>query len=137
MGMKVAAVSTLCLDARVFDAMWMAGTPCPYLGAIGDDAKSGWEKNPDDVPSGSLIFSKKKFGKTFPNPTVGCVIAKNSKIISKAVTNQSGRPHAEEIALAKAGHKAKGASMYVTLEPCFHSSKNGSCTDQILSLIHI
>lgn len=60
MGMKVAAVSTLCQDARVFDAMWMAGTPCPYLGAIGDDAKSGWETNPDDVPSGSLIFSKKK-----------------------------------------------------------------------------
>ncbi len=60
MGMKVAAVSTLCQDARVFDAMWMAGTPCQYLGAIGDDAKSGWEENPDDVPSGSLIFSKKK-----------------------------------------------------------------------------
>ena len=48
-------------------------------------------------------IAKKKFGKTFPNPTVGCVIAKNSKIISKAVTNKSGRPHAEEIALAKAG----------------------------------
>ena len=60
MGMKVAAVSTLCQEARVFDAMWMAGTPCPYLGAIGDDAKSGWEENPDDVPCGSLIFSKKK-----------------------------------------------------------------------------
>ena len=60
MGMKVAAVSTLCQDARVFDAMWMAGTPCPYLGAIGDDAKSGWEENPDVVPSGSLIFAKKK-----------------------------------------------------------------------------
>ena len=74
----------------------------------------------------------KKIWKNFPNPTVGCVIAKNSKIISKAVTNKSGRPHAEEIALAKAGHKAKGASMYVTLEPCFHSSKDGSCTDQIL-----
>ena len=60
MGMKVAAVSTLCQDARVFDAMWMAGTPCPYLGAIGDDAKKGWEENPDDVPSSSLIFAKKK-----------------------------------------------------------------------------
>ena len=43
MGMKVAAVSTLRQDARVFDAMWMAGTPCPYLGDIGDDAKKGWE----------------------------------------------------------------------------------------------
>ncbi len=77
-------------------------------------------------------IAKKKFGQTFPNPTVGCIIAKNSKIISKAVTNHSGRPHAEEIALTKAGSKSKGATMYVTLEPCFHSSKNGSCTDQIL-----
>ena len=77
-------------------------------------------------------IAKKKFGQTFPNPTVGCVIAKKSKIISKAVTNNSGRPHAEEIALSKAGLQSKGATMYVTLEPCFHSSKNGSCTDQIL-----
>ena len=60
MGMKVAAVSALCQDARVFDAMWMAGTPCPYYGAIGDDARNGWEENPDDVPSASVIFDKKK-----------------------------------------------------------------------------
>ena len=79
-----------------------------------------------------MTLPKKKFGQTFPNPTVGCVIAKKSKIISKAVTNQSGRPHAEEIALKKAGDNSKGATMYVTLEPCFHSSRNGSCTDQIL-----
>lgn len=59
MGMKVAAVSTLCQDARVFDAMWMAGTPCPHYGAIGDDARKGWEENPDEVPSGSYIFKKK------------------------------------------------------------------------------
>ena len=59
MGMKVAAVSTLCTDHRVFDAMWMAGTPCPHYGAIGDDARKGWEENIDDVPSGSLIFKKK------------------------------------------------------------------------------
>ncbi len=77
-------------------------------------------------------IAKKRYGQTFPNPTVGCVIAKNEKIISQGVTNQSGRPHAEEIALTKAGEKSKGATMYVTLEPCFHSSKNGSCTDQIL-----
>ena len=59
MGMKVAAVSMLCQDARAFDAMWMAGTPCPHLGAIGDDAKKSWEENPEDVPSGSLVFKKK------------------------------------------------------------------------------
>jgi len=77
-------------------------------------------------------FASKNLGKTFPNPTVGCIISKNNKIISKGVTSSTGRPHAEEIALKKAGKKAKGAIMYVTLEPCFHSSQNGSCTDQIL-----
>ncbi len=77
-------------------------------------------------------FALKNLGNTFPNPSVGCIISKNNKIISKGVTSSTGRPHAEEIALKKAGKKAKGATMYVTLEPCFHSSQNGSCTDQIL-----
>ena len=77
-------------------------------------------------------IASKNLGKTFPNPSVGCIISKNNKIISKGVTSSSGRPHAEEIALKKAGKNAKGATMYVTLEPCFHSSQNGSCTDQIV-----
>ena len=59
MGMKVAAVSMLCQDARAFDAMWRAGTPCPYNGMIGDDAKQAWLDNPDDVPLESIIFKKK------------------------------------------------------------------------------
>lgn len=50
MGMKVAAVSTLCQDRRVFDAMWNAGTPCPYEGKIGDQAKVMWEENKDKWP---------------------------------------------------------------------------------------
>ena len=58
MGMKVAAVSTLCADPRVFDAMHMAGTYCPYMGAIGEDAREGWTENPDMVPEGSLVFKK-------------------------------------------------------------------------------
>ena len=58
MGMKVAAVSTLCADPRVFDAMHMAGTYCPYMGAIGEEAKEGWKENPDMVPEGSLVFKK-------------------------------------------------------------------------------
>ena len=60
MGMKVAAVSLLCQDARVFDAMWMAGTPCPYKGSIGDEAKTAWENNPEDVPTASKVFKKKE-----------------------------------------------------------------------------
>lgn len=59
MGMKVAAVSLLCQDSRVFDAMWMAGTYCPYQGKIGDEAKSGWEGSEDEVPDGSEVFKKK------------------------------------------------------------------------------
>jgi len=56
MGMKVAAVSTLCQDARVFDAMIMAGTPCPYKGKIGKDAEEAWGENPDDVPDGTRYY---------------------------------------------------------------------------------
>ncbi len=77
-------------------------------------------------------LAKKKFGSTFPNPVVGCLIVKNNKIVSTGVTASEGRPHAEEIALRKAGDKAKGSIMYVTLEPCFHKSRNGSCTEQII-----
>ena len=50
MGMKVAAVSVLCQDRRVYDAMEMAGTPCPYLGKIGDQATDGWKADPDRIP---------------------------------------------------------------------------------------
>ena len=59
MGMKVAAVSMLCQDVRVFDAMLMAGTPCPYRGKIGRDAHEAWENNLDDVPENSMVFKKK------------------------------------------------------------------------------
>ena len=50
MGMKVAAVSVMCQDRRVFDAMQMAGTPCPFFGDIGEEAASGWETSPNYIP---------------------------------------------------------------------------------------
>ena len=55
MGMKVAAVSVLCLDSRTWDSMYQAGTYCPYDSAIGTDAKQGWLENPEMIPVGSLI----------------------------------------------------------------------------------
>ena len=58
MGMKVSAISVLCQDSRVWDSMTMAGTPCPFMGSIGEDAKKGWEENPDMIPEGSIIFAK-------------------------------------------------------------------------------
>ena len=57
-GMKVASVSILCQDPRVWDSMAMAGTPCPYMGSIGQDAETGWKKNMDMIPEGSVIYSK-------------------------------------------------------------------------------
>ena len=58
MGMKVSAISVLCQDSRTFDAMIMAGTPCPYMGAIGEEAKQGWLDNMDMIPEGSVVFAK-------------------------------------------------------------------------------
>ena len=58
MGMKVSAISVLCQDSRVWDSMTMAGTPCPYMGSICEEAKKGWEENPDMIPEGSIIFAK-------------------------------------------------------------------------------
>ncbi len=67
MGMKVAAVATLCQDRRVFDAMWNAGTPCPYEGMIGVQAKAAWESNPTKIPKpeeikGDDFYKKTGFG---------------------------------------------------------------------------
>ena len=58
MGMKVAAVSVLCQDRRVFDAMQMAGTPCPYLGTIGQAAQDNWDENPDKLPEPVILETK-------------------------------------------------------------------------------
>jgi len=60
MGMKVAAISTLCQDARIFDAMIMAGTPCPYKGKIGTDALQAWKNNPNDIPKGAVSLIEKE-----------------------------------------------------------------------------
>jgi len=63
MGMKVAAVSVLCQDLRVFDAMIMAGTPCPYNGIIGADAKIAWENDEGEIPKEEVItkYDTKEF----------------------------------------------------------------------------
>ena len=59
MGMKVAAVSVLCQDRRVYDAMEMAGTPCPYLGEIGEKAADEWKANPGRIPPAEVVETKK------------------------------------------------------------------------------
>ncbi len=71
MGMKVAAVSTLCADPRVWDAMYMAGTVCPYMGSIGEEAREKWEANADMIPNGSEVYKKVEMVKQESNKKPG------------------------------------------------------------------
>ena len=73
-------------------------------------------------------------GTTAPNPNVGCVVVSSSgRAVGKGATAAGGRPHAEAVALAAAGKKAAGATVYVTLEPCAHASERGpACTDLLI-----
>ena len=73
-------------------------------------------------------------GRSAPNPNVGCVIVADGEIVGRGATAHGGRPHAEAVALQQAGAKAKGASVYVTLEPCAHESERGpACADLLVS----
>jgi len=76
----------------------------------------------------AINLAKNQNGLTGTNPSVGCVIVKNKKIISYGVTNLNGRPHAETIALNKNKNKNSGSSVYLTLEPCSHYGKTPPCT---------
>jgi diaminohydroxyphosphoribosylaminopyrimidine deaminase/5-amino-6-(5-phosphoribosylamino)uracil reductase len=82
----------------------------------------------------ALALGESARGSSAPNPNVGCVIvAPSGKIVGRGATARGGRPHAEQIALKQAGHRANGATVYVTLEPCAHDSPRGpACTDLLL-----
>ena len=72
-------------------------------------------------------------GTTFPNPAVGAIVVAGREIVGRGATSPYGGPHAEKIALAQAGKRAKMAALYVTLEPCCHFGRTPPCTDAIIS----
>src|SRR5689334_19227035 len=80
----------------------------------------------------ALSLAQRNLGQTWPNPTVGAVIVKDGRIVGQGLTARGGRPHAETQALQQAGSQAKGATMYVTLEPCAHHGKTAPCADAIV-----
>ena len=80
----------------------------------------------------ALGLARKAEGLTNPNPTVGAVIVKDGRIIGKGYHRACGLPHAEINALKSAGPKAKGATLYVTLEPCDHFGRTPPCTEAII-----
>lgn len=71
-------------------------------------------------------------GLTTPNPTVGCVLVQGGQLVAEAVTGVGGRPHAEEQALEIAGEAARGATAYVTLEPCGERSSGAPSCSELL-----
>ncbi|WP_184019872.1 bifunctional diaminohydroxyphosphoribosylaminopyrimidine deaminase/5-amino-6-(5-phosphoribosylamino)uracil reductase RibD [Sphingobium boeckii] len=73
----------------------------------------------------ALALAERTRGATSPNPGVGCIIVNNGRIVGRGWTKPGGRPHAEAVALAEAGAMARGATAYVTLEPCAHESARG------------
>ncbi len=80
----------------------------------------------------ALVLGKRGLGQTWPNPSVGCVIVKDGRIIGRGRTALGGRPHAEVVALAQAGEAARGATAYVTLEPCSHTGKTPPCAQALI-----
>ena len=82
----------------------------------------------------ALALGEDARGRSAPNPNVGCVIVSSSgKVVGRGATARGGRPHAEAVALAQAGKRATGATVYVTLEPCAHDSPRGpACTELLV-----
>ena len=80
----------------------------------------------------ALALSERGRGRTGANPNVGCIIVKQGIIVGRGWTQPGGRPHAEEMALAQAGASAKGADIYVTMEPCAHESSRGPTCSNII-----
>ena len=81
----------------------------------------------------ALRLGRRGQGQVWPNPAVGCVIVRDGRVVGRGWTQPGGRPHAETVALAQAGAAARGATVYVTLEPCVHHGATPPCTDALIA----
>ena len=81
----------------------------------------------------ALALGRRGQGRTWPNPAVGAVVVKDGVILGRGWTQPGGRPHAEPVALQRAGEAVKGATLYVTLEPCSHHGKSPPCADAVIA----
>lgn len=81
----------------------------------------------------ALSLGRRMQGRTWPNPAVGCVLVKDGRVVGRGWTQPGGRPHAEPMALAQAGAKARDATAYVSLEPCAHHGKTPPCTEALIA----
>ncbi|MAZ98108.1 MAG: riboflavin biosynthesis protein RibD [Rhodospirillaceae bacterium] len=81
----------------------------------------------------ALRLADRNIGNVYPNPSVGCLIIKNDRVVGRGWTQLGGRPHAEAMALRQAGPNAKGATVYSTLEPCSHFGQTPPCCDALIA----
>jgi diaminohydroxyphosphoribosylaminopyrimidine deaminase/5-amino-6-(5-phosphoribosylamino)uracil reductase len=87
-----------------------------------------------DWMAAAVALSRRGRPGSAPNPNVGCLIVKDGRVVARGWTQRGGRPHAEAAALAAAGDAARGATAYVTLEPCAHASPRGpACSDTLIA----
>jgi diaminohydroxyphosphoribosylaminopyrimidine deaminase/5-amino-6-(5-phosphoribosylamino)uracil reductase len=81
----------------------------------------------------ALALARRGLGTVWPNPAVGCVIVKQGRVVGRGWTQPGGRPHGETEALAHAGEAARGATAYVSLEPCCHWGRTPPCADALIA----
>ena len=81
----------------------------------------------------ALVLAERGWGQTAPNPMVGAVVVRDGGIVGKGFHAKFGEPHAEVVALAEAGDRARGATVVVTLEPCNHHGKTPPCVDALIA----
>lgn len=93
------------------------------------------EHPPNDVEWMRLALAEaaRGLGRTSPNPPVGCVIVQRGEVVGRGFHPQAGQPHAEVFALRHAGARARGATAYVTLEPCSHAGRTPPCADALMA----
>lgn len=81
----------------------------------------------------AIALGQRGLGRTWPNPAVGCVVVRDGRIVGRGWTQPGGRPHAETMALAQAGPAARGATAYVSLEPCAHQGQTPPCAGALIA----
>lgn len=82
--------------------------------------------------SEALALAENGLGRVWPNPSVGCLVVQAGEVVGRGATRAGGRPHAEVVALADAGDRARGSTVYVSLEPCAHYGRTPPCADALV-----
>lgn len=105
----------------------------PATPVTGDPSRPGPRSGDLRFMARALELAEHGRGRVSPNPMVGCVVVSNGAVVGEGWHARAGEAHAEVVALAAAGENARGATLYVTLEPCDHTGRTGPCTQAILA----